>query len=130
MPSFKKVETTDPKKAVDILFGDAMGAVPVLSDKQFHAAHKRMQQSWKDASLVEGTENEVKSHILKQSEELAKMPGFKRFSIEVCLAEQGYKGEEAAKLWTWVEEVGIAGHLWKTKDKYHAFGVAIFRLAG
>jgi hypothetical protein len=129
MPSFKEVRTQDPQEAVDILFGDAMGVVPELTDEQFQSAYERMRQSWQSASLVEGTEDEVKSHILKQSEELAKMPGFKQFSIELCLADKGYKGEEAAQLWTWVGDAAITGHLWKTKDKYHAFGVAIFRSA-
>lgn len=126
MSSFKEVETRDPKKAVDILFGDAMGVVPELSDTQFRSAYDRMHQSWGDAPLVEGTENEVKSVLLEHVKVLAQIAVFKRFSINVCLADKGYKGEEAAQLWAWVGEVGMVVHLWKTKDKFHAYGHADF----
>ena len=129
MTDFKEVKTRDPKEAVDILFSDAVSVVPELSEKQFQRAYERMRQSWQMASLVEGTEKEVKSHILKQSKELAKIPDFNEFSIKLCLADEGYKGEEAAQLWAWGVDEAYACNLWRTKDKYHAFGVATFRFA-
>ena len=56
-----------------------------------------MHQSWGDLPLVEGSENEVKSVILKNAKVLVQKADFERFSINVCLADEGYKGEEAAQ---------------------------------
>lgn len=122
MSLFREVSTSDPENALDILFGNAIGVVPELSATQFRSAHDRMHQSWGDLPLVEGSENEVKSVILKNAKVLVQKADFERFSINVCLADEGYKGEEAAQLWAWVGAIGLVVHLWKTKDTFHAYG--------
>jgi hypothetical protein len=121
-PKFAKASTTHPEQAVDILFAKAMAVVPVLSATQFGTAYHRMREAWGPLPLVEGSESEVKSVILHNAKALARMADFKRFSIDVCLSDQGYKGEEAAQMWAWVGAGALAVHLWKTEDTFHAYG--------
>jgi len=49
--------------------------------------------------LVEGSEGEVRRVILDNAKDLARRADFEAFRINVCLADKGYKGEEAAQLW-------------------------------
>ena len=121
-PKFVKVTTSQPQEAVDILFAKALAVVPVLSDTQFRTAHARMREAWGPLPLVEGSESEVKSVILRNAKALARRADFKHFSIDVCLADQGYQGEEAAQMWSWVGAGALAVHLWKTEDAFHAYG--------
>ena len=126
LPEFAKVSTSHPEEAVDILFAKAMAAVPVLSATQFCTAYDRMHRSWRDLPLVEGSENEVKSEILKNAKVFAQKTDFKRFSIEVCLADRGYKDEEAAQLSADIGGILMVVHLWKTEGTFHAYGWAKF----
>lgn len=122
LPKFEKVNTSDPEEAVNILFDKALAVVPVLYATQFQTAYDRMRQDWGPLPLVEGSKSEVKSVILNNAKALSRRADFKHFSIDVCLSDQGYKGEEAASMWAWVGTIGLALHLWKTEDKFHAFG--------
>jgi hypothetical protein len=122
LPEFRDFSTSNPEEAVDLLFAKAMAAVPMLSATQFRTAYDRMRQAWGPLPLVEGSESEVKSVILHNSKALTRKADFKRFSINVCLSDKGYKDEEAAQMWAWVGAVGHVVHLWKTENTFHAFG--------
>lgn len=122
MAEFHEVTSTNPIEAIDVLFNKALKIVPELSTTQLDAAHKRMVQSWGDLPFLEGTEETIKNLILKNAIVHSNIAVFKRFTINVCLADKGYEGEEAAQIWAWVGAMGLVVHLWKTKDKVHAFG--------
>lgn len=128
---FAKASTRDPEEAVDILFGKALAAVPALSATQLRTAYDRMREAWGDRPfMVAGSESELRSLILDNAKALSHRAGFNGFSISVCLADDGYQGEEAASLNAWVPlgggRVGVLAHFWKTEDKFYAFSSSDF----
>jgi len=116
---FEELTVTDPRKAIDILFNQALKEIPELTTEQYKKAFKRMLPSSAkgEGTFKEGTENFMKKILLKNAISISKKPGFKNFTINVCLADIGYEGEEAAQLWVWPS--GYRVHILKTRDTFH-----------
>jgi len=125
--TFTKAATPCHEEAVGTLFAQALAVVPVLSDTQARAAEARMHRSWNLPSpVVHGSESEVKSVVWHWAEKMRRAPGFRGFSVQVCLADMGYKGQEAAQLWADLGSTVFVFHLWKTEHAFHTYGPARF----
>jgi len=124
-------QTSNPDKAVKMLFDKAMAVVPTLSQKEFTEAYHLVSGDdvpfpLVEVPLVEGAENEVKSVILNNARVLAKRAHFREFSIHLYISDEEFRGREEALLMAWVGEKGLPVHLWKTKDAFYVFGCPEF----
>lgn len=130
--------TSNPDKAVEMLFDKAMAVVPTLSQKKFVKACDRNRQAWGPLPLVEGSESELKRVILDNAKALARKHGFKGFTIflfpEKEAAQMGARIDvrelpadggfaySPHQLASPVKEIMLLVHMWKTDSAFHAYG--------
>jgi hypothetical protein len=126
LPEFEPFTTSDPRKAVDTLFGKAIPTLPVLDQGQIEDAYRRVQPSWGSQALVEGSAEEVKEVVLSNATLLARQPGFNTFQV-VVLSGRGYEGEEAAQIDALYEHVFAPIRVWRTESAYFACGNQQFK---
>jgi hypothetical protein len=126
LPEFEPLTTSDPQKAVKVLFNQAILAVPVLREAQIRDAYRRVQPSWGSQVLVEGPAEEVREIVLSNATSLARQPGFNTFEVGV-LSGRGYEGEEAAQISALYEHVFAPIRVWRAESGYFACGNQQFK---
>jgi len=119
VPIYVRFATRDPHEIVDVLFAKFLPEIPVLSDDQFKAAYKNLREKWGPLALLEGTEAEVKTVILRNAQSFSQRPDYKYFTIPRFEAD---KGEEAVEMGVTVGGITWLVVVWKTAGGLHAFG--------
>lgn len=128
LPEFKAFTTSNPREAVEVLFGNAIPTVPVLTQTQIRDAYRRVKPSWGSQVLVKGSAEEIQEIVLSNAALLARQPGFNTFQVDV-LSGRGYEGEEAAQLDALYEHVFAPIRVWRAKTAFFACGNQQFRKA-
>lgn len=125
----RKARTPDPDEAIDILLGEALDAVPELSQAQFDKALRRLKGSWGDQKLVNETPDQIAPVLRHNARRFSGESGFRGFEIAL-LEPPSYKDEEAAQIDANFAHHAIAARVWKTKDGVHVFGDGVFQEPG
>ena len=110
LPSFEEAMVTDPQAAVDILFGQAVRAVPKVVEQRIPP-----DGLW-DSPPVQAGEGELKELILDELRSYSSRDTFVSFII------RANRGDDFAQVMVFLGDTFAPIRLWRTRDSFFACG--------
>jgi hypothetical protein len=107
---FDETTVTDPQEAVDILFGDAIKAVPKAIEQRIPS-----EGLW-GSPPVSGTDSELKALILEELRSYLNRDTFDSYVI------RANSGDDFAQVMASLGTTFAPIRLWRTRDSFHACG--------
>ena len=126
-------KTTDPSRALELLFGWALPAAPLIPVNEIQAMYNFQKESLGSESLMEAGTEDVRNRVLKTLNTLKQRPDFKTYRVEVDLKGLGLKGangiwekRKSAKVSIFFESTYACIFVFRSENKVFAFGTPHF----
>jgi uncharacterized membrane protein len=128
-PTFDEVTTRDVTKAIDVLFNEALCAVPAMTPSTIEAAYEVLRKHWASRALYNGKQTQMREIVSHNLVLLARRTDFLYFMIKNGRDDAGeHYVQVYALMGKTIASRGtaVAIRLWRSQERIFACGHAGF----